>query len=151
MFSREIFTEILIRAGEEDVWALITDFASYPKWNPLMLKVQGKAVEGERLQILIHLFLATDMRAQPTVLCVQRNRRLSWKGGLAIPGLLDGEHILEVYPDSPGVLRLVQREIFTGLLAPLFLVWMGPEVKQGFENMNHQVKILAENLQSHES
>lgn len=44
------------------------------------------------------------------------------------------------------MLQFFQREIFTGPLGPLFLVWRGPEVKQDVKNTNREVKSLVESL-----
>ncbi len=68
MFEREILTVIRINTSAETVWNLISDFNSYPKWNPLMLKVKGAPIEGDRLEILVHLFLSTDMKVKPEIL-----------------------------------------------------------------------------------
>lgn len=144
IFERLIITTVEINASVERVWSLISDFKSYPKWNPLMLRLEGEAVEGAQLEILIHLFLATEMKVTPRVLNVDLFREIRWRGGVKIPGILTGEHILTIEELSSNHVRLVQSEAFTGVLAPLFLVWMGDEVRRGFEKMNLEVKLLAE-------
>ncbi len=144
MFRKEIITHIEINAAAEKVWSLITDFRSFPKWNPLMLNVSGKAVEGEQLKILVHLFLATDMTVTPVVLKVEPCKELRWAGGAPIPGFLDGEHILIIEPLEEGGVRLIQREVWTGIGVPFFMLWLGSEIHRGFENMNGEVKLLAE-------
>lgn len=147
MFRKEITTEIEINASAEKVWSLITDFESFPKWNPLMLRVRGRAVEGAHLEILIHLFLSADTVAKPVVLKVDPHKELRWAGRFPIPGLLAGEHILVIEPLETGGVRLIQREIWTGLAVPVFMVWLGWEIHRGFEKMNKEVKRLAESPQ----
>jgi hypothetical protein len=144
IFQRQIVTEVEINAPVERVWSLLSDFKSYPKWNPLMLRLEGEATEGAQLEILIHLFLATEMKVTPTVLKVDIHREIRWRGGLKVPGLLMGEHVLNIEESASNHVRLIHSEVFTGLLAPLFLIWMGDEVRRGFEKMNLEVKLLAE-------
>ena len=45
--TRRIDTEILIQASSERVWAVLTDFAAYPEWNPFIVSLEGKAEWGE--------------------------------------------------------------------------------------------------------
>lgn len=144
LFQKELYTSIRIHASASTVWELISDFTSYPKWNPLMLKVDGKPIQGERLEILIHLFLAADMKANPVILVAEKNKELRWKGGLAIPGILQGEHILEIETLGEHSVELIQREIWSGIMAPIFILWMGDEIQNGFRKMNSEVKTLAE-------
>ena len=44
-------TEIEIAAPVESVWRTLTDFASYPEWNPFLKRVEGNAAVGERLTV----------------------------------------------------------------------------------------------------
>lgn len=48
--------KILSYGREEKCLGLSDRIELHPEWNPLMLKGQGKAIEGERLKIYIHLF-----------------------------------------------------------------------------------------------
>ena len=46
---REIQTEIETDAPPEDAWRVLTDFASYPAWEPFVKKVLGEdATEAAR-------------------------------------------------------------------------------------------------------
>jgi len=144
MFRKEIITDIEINASAGRVWELITDFQSFPVWNPLMLKISGDPVEGEKLKILVHLFLSTDMTVTPVIIRVRPEKELTWAGGAPIPGLLDGEHGLIIEPLHRGRVRLIQRELWTGLMVPVFMAWLGSEIRRGFEKMNEEVRVLAE-------
>ncbi len=62
---------------------------------------------------------------------------------LFIPGLFDGEHSFTIEAVGENRIRFTQREIFTGLLVPLFapaLIW----ARRGFEEMNQALKAQAE-------
>ena len=45
----EITATIEIAAPPEQVWAVLTDLASYPQWNPLFRKVSGQLSPGSRI------------------------------------------------------------------------------------------------------
>jgi hypothetical protein len=40
-----------IRATPEHIWALLTDAASYTRWNHTVEKVDGKIARGERITV----------------------------------------------------------------------------------------------------
>ena len=75
---------------------------------------------GERLEVNIQPSGASGMTFRPTVLKVEPNRELRWLGHLLISGLFDGEHIFTIEPLGQSRVRFTQREVFTGLLVPLF-------------------------------
>ena len=84
------------------------------------------------------------MTFRPTVLKAEPNRELRWIGRLLIPGLFDGEHIFNIEPLGTNRVRFVQREIFTGLLVPLFAKGLDTDTQRGFEEMNQALKVRAE-------
>lgn len=48
---KELRTEIEINASPNQVWEVLSDFGSYPTWNPFITEVCGVPKEGERLVI----------------------------------------------------------------------------------------------------
>jgi hypothetical protein len=77
------------------------------------------------------------------LLAVEPFRFVRWKGYLWIPGLFDGEHSFEIREDTGGVSRLIQREIFSGLLLP-FLAGTLRDTQSEFERANAAMRDLAE-------
>jgi hypothetical protein len=62
-----------------------------------------------------------------------------------IPGLFDGEHILEINPIEGGKsVRFVQRENFSGLFLPFLSGMLRNDTAQGFVEMNKALKERAE-------
>ena len=95
---KELRTEIEIQATAERVWQLLTDFPSFPQWNPFIRKASGNIRVGERLEVKLQPSGASAMTFRPTVLKVEPNREFRWLGHLLIPGLFDGEHIFTIEP-----------------------------------------------------
>lgn len=140
----ELNTEIQINASPERIWQILTDFASYPQWNPFIRRASGKPEKGEQLEVYLQPEGAGGMTFQPRVLKAEPGRELRWRGHLLIPGLFDGEHIFIIEPLVAGGVRFIQREIVTGLLVPLFAHRLDTEKSMGFEDMNHALKLWAE-------
>ena len=141
---KELRTEIEIQASDKRVWQLLTDFASFPQWNPFMRQAVGEPKTGARLEMHIQPSGASGMTFRPTVLKAEPNRELRWLGHLLMPGLFDGEHILTIESLAENRVRFVQREIFTGILVPLFAHGLDTDTRRGFEEMNHALKARAE-------
>lgn len=141
---KELRADTEIHAPAERVWQLLTDFASFPQWNPFIREAIGEAKPGSRLQIRIQPSGASGMTFRPTVLKAEPNRELRWLGRLLVPGLFDGEHIFSIEPLDENRVRFVQREKFSGLLVPLFASSLDRDTKRGFDEMNQALKARAE-------
>jgi hypothetical protein len=141
---KELHTEIEIEASAERVWGLLTDFASYPQWNPFIRSISGQPAAGERLEVRIEPPGRRGMTFKPEVLNAEPNRELRWLGHLLVPGVFDGEHSLAIQPLGEARVRFVQRETFRGLLLPLFARSLDNNTQRGFEEMNRALKERAE-------
>ena len=136
---RELRREIEIDAPPERVWAVVTDFAAYPEWNPFIRRVSGELREGARLEVRIEPPGARATTFKPTVRAVEANRELRWLGRLLVPGIIDGEHSLLIEPREGGRSRVVMSERFTGVLVG-FVKGTVAKTEVGFEQMNTALK-----------
>ena len=136
-------TEIHIEAPLEAVWDILTDFARYPDWNPLIPHAEGPIREGATITVRIEPPGGRGMTFRPTLRRVEPHRELRWLGHLWIPKLFDGEHIFELHPEDGGT-RFVQRETFSGLLVPLLWGSMEGPTHRGFQAMSRALKARAE-------
>ena len=140
---QKIETQIEIAAPAGHVWSLLTDFASYPQWNPFIRSIEGQLEIGQQLNVFIQPVGSKGMRFKPSVLVVEPNRELRWKGKLLLPGLFDGEHYFRIESRPQGAI-FFQGEVFTGILVPLFRRSLDGATKQGFIAMNEALKQKAE-------
>ncbi len=141
---KELRTEIEIAASPEAVWAILTNFAAFPQWNPFIREASGEQKVGGKLRIHVVPPGGKGMVFKPTVLAFETNRELRWLGRLGVPGLFDGEHGFTLEPLESGRTRLRQREVFTGILVPLLARSLDDGTKKGFEAMNLALKERAE-------
>ena len=140
---RQLRTDIEIDATPDLVWAILTDFASYPAWNPFIESIRGEPVVGSKLEVRIAPPDGKAMTFKPTVLNAEPDRELRWLGRVLLPGILDGEHMLQLEPLAGGRVRFVQAERFRGVLVP-FLGETLARTERGFAAMNEALKGRAE-------
>ena len=135
----QIHTEIEIDATPGRVWAVLTDPAGYPSWNPFITELTGSLHEGERVSARIVPPGGKAMTFKPIVLAVRPEAELRWLGKLLVKGLFDGEHRFEIAALPDGSTRFVQAEDFSGILVRPLMSTMA-RTKAGFDLMNQALK-----------
>lgn len=143
--NKRITTEIIINAPKEKVWNILTDFEKYPQWNPFIISVKGKAVQGERLVNTLRTGSKT-MVFKPKVLSVVPFQYFDWLGSLGIKGLFDGHHYFAIEELSPSQVNVNHGEVFSGLLSGAILKKIGNDTRNNFICMNQALKERAEQL-----
>jgi hypothetical protein len=144
MSHHQLQSEIEIKAPADRVWAILTDFAAYPEWNPFIRSISGALEPGARLEARLQPSGASGMTFRPTVLVADPARELKWLGHLLLPGIFDGEHRFTLEPLPGDRVLFHQSEQFNGLLVPLFRRSLDRDAKRGFEEMNRALKARAE-------
>ena len=140
---RELRREVEIDAPPESVWAVVSDFAAYPEWNPFIRRIAGELRKGARLEVQIEPPGARATTFKPTVRAVEPNHELRWLGRLLLPGVIDGEHTLRIEPLDGGRSRFIQSERFAGLLVGLVRGTLA-KTEVGFDQMNTALKARVE-------
>lgn len=143
MTIMKIETEILINAGAETVWKVLTDFDNHPTWNPFILSISGEKAVGKNLTVSMRPPGGKGMTFKPVILKFEPNREFRWKGKLLVKGLFDGEHFFILEPVGESQTRLVHGEIFSGILVGMV---KGPldKTRDGFILMNNALKMECE-------
>lgn len=140
----QLETQIEIEAPVEQVWSLLIDFPSYSRWNPFVRSIEGTLEVSQSLKVFIQPPGTSGMQLRPTVLTVEPNRELRWKGSLFLPGLFNGEHYFQLESKPGAGLTFRQGEVFSGILVPFFRRSLDGATKQGFVAMNQALKHEAE-------
>ncbi len=146
---KEIRTEIAINASAERVWTVLTDFASFPQWNPFITSAEGELTPGQTLTVRLQTPDGKAMTFKPVVLVAAPNKELRWLGHLGMRGIFDGEHYFIIEGADNGGIRFIQGERFRGLLVPVLgFLGMLNSTLQGFSNLNQALKARAEETEA---
>lgn len=130
---------IRIYAPCEKVWQVLTDFESYPNWNPFIKSISGELKQGRKLQVKISPPNEKEMSFSPTIIRTLAGREIRWSGKFLIKGLFDGEHYFELEQIDEHTTLFVQGEYFSGLLVGL-MSGILEKTKMGFQHMNRALK-----------
>lgn len=142
--TRTIRSAVEIRAPVEVVWGVLTDFAAYPEWNPLVRRLHGYPRVGGRVTILSQPPGARGIAFAPVVLAWSPPRELRWRSTLISRRIFSGEHGFRLEPIDDGRVRFVQDETLTGALVPLYSRFRLPATRVGFDEMNERLRDRAE-------
>jgi len=140
LFTRYIEATIDIAAPPDRVWAVLTDLAAYPDWNPFIRRAAGRLQVGETLRMRLDVPPGRKMKLKVRILSVEPGRSFQWLGSVAVRGIFDGFHRFSIEDTGPDSVRLVQQERFCGLLVPLLGNYVAGGAERGFEAMNRALK-----------
>ena len=140
----EISAATEIAASPQQVWAVLTDLASYPEWNPLFREASGQLTAGARVTLKsVHPANGRLMTVKVKVLAAEPATELRWASSL--PGIITGEHSFTLTAAGNGT-RLVQTETYRGLLARMSAKTLSA-TQAAFQALNQAIKQRAENNQ----
>jgi hypothetical protein len=131
---------ILIRATPEAIWAILTDGAAWPSWNPTVDKVEGSVAPGEKLKVFTRLSPGREFPVRVSEFSPPR--RMVWTGGMPL-GLFTGQRIYTLTPKRGGI-EFAMREEVSGLMAPLITRSI-PDMQPAFDEFAAALKRRAEN------
>jgi hypothetical protein len=133
--GKHTYTEIVIEAPPEKVWAVLSDSARYPEWNPYHVHITGEFIVGEPLVVDVHKPNGEEVTVKPHLLRLEPYRELTWGGG--IRGVFYGEHVFLLEETAEGHTHLIHKEDFIGL-AVQFVPLDG--IDEGYTGMNQALK-----------
>jgi hypothetical protein len=129
-----------IRAAPHTIWALLTNAAEYPDWNPTVEKIEGRIAAGEK--VTIHP-KPNPGRVFPTnVIEFDPGKTMKWSGGMPL-GLFKGVRTFRLQAREDGGTDFSMSEIFSGLLSPLIEKSI-PDLQPAFDAFAAALKKRAE-------
>jgi hypothetical protein len=138
-----IHTDVEIAASPEKVWAVLSDFESYPEWNPYITSIKGEPKAGTKLEVTLQAKGKKPRTFKPEVTQAEPGRVFEWLGHLGVKGIFDGRHHFELEATDNGT-HFVQREEFSGILVLPILKMVRESTEGGFHLMNRALKERAE-------
>lgn len=144
--TRTIRSAVEIRAPIEVVWGVLTDFAAYPEWNPIVRQLRGKPRVGGRVTIRSQPPGARALVHRPLILAWSPPHELRWRATVISERLFTGEHGFRLESLGDDRVRFVQDETFRGLLVPFYSLLRLPSKRRGFSQMNQALRERAEGV-----
>ena len=141
---RELRTEIQISSNPDKVWEILIDLSSWSKWNPIVNKIEGKFEVGATLFITMCDDKGNDSKSYKSIItAIDEKKRFSFIGIMMAKFMFSAERIIEL-EDSQGGTLFIQREIYTGLMVPLFWNKLNEQASSMLNSMNAALKRKAE-------
>jgi hypothetical protein len=134
-------TGIEIAASKEIVWATLSDFTSYPAWNPNTVEIHGKLKSGERIDFRARVGgTVRELNAQ--IDRVREFEEISWTGPVsgALRTFFWGEHHFGIEVISAQRVRFTNSERFGGLLALPMWSYLTRDVAAAYDAANLALK-----------
>ena len=126
---------IQIDATPQQVWAVLTDRAAYPRWNPFIISSTGQLKAGATLTNRMH-DATGNTTFTPVVQVVEPGRELRWLGRVGPGFLFDGQHTFTITRLGPDRVLFTQREDFTGVAVPFYEGHLHADTLPMFRAMN---------------
>ena len=142
--TSEISAAIEIAATPERVWAVLTDLASYPQWNPVFREASGQVAVGNRITLMsTQPVTGQTMTVKVKVLTVEPATELRWVS--SVLGLMTSKRSFTLSPANGGT-RLMQTQTYRGLFTrfpPKTVI----RIQTSFDAINQAIKQRAEDFQ----
>lgn len=145
---KQIHSSIDIKAPASVVWAILTDFAMYKRWNPYIRAILGRPSNGCALTMTLQRNGRGAMSTRSLLTHVREPRELRWRRQHAAPSLYTTEHRFRIESLPAGGVRFHQTEQINGLFASLLGGGSRRATEESFDAMNHALKARAERLQA---
>ena len=137
----EISAMIDIAAAPERVWAVLTDFASYPAWNPVFCEASGELAVGNQLTLkTIQPSNGRTMTVKVKVVAARPAAELRWES--RVLGVSSSKRGFILSPDVHGT-QLTQTGSYEGLFTS-FPAKTISRIRANFDAINEAVKEQAE-------
>ena len=139
--SISIQATVEIDASKSEIYAVLADLDSYPKWNPYHRKVEGEFKEGAELRVYVSRPDGKEVEVPPHMMRIVENEEITWGGG--IKGIFYGVHSFKLQKGSKGKTVLNHDEDFSGIA--IGFADLPPDViADGYHQMNMALKELVE-------
>jgi hypothetical protein len=140
----EISAAIEIAATPERVWAVLTDLASYPQWNPVFREASGQVAVGNRITLTsTQPVTGHTMTVKVKVLTAEPATELRWVSSAL--GLMTSRRSFTLSPVNGGT-RLMQTQTYRGLFTR-FPPKTISRIQTSFDAINQAIKQRAEDFQ----
>ena len=141
---QQVQTYIDIQAPASLVWAIVADFGTCGRWNPLIRSVLGRPSAGAEIELRLRTPQGGNVNIRSTVMRSRAPRELRWLDRWSLPGRLSSERRFRIESLPEGGVRFHHGEQVQGLMAPLLSQRRRMRSESALEGMNTALKQRAE-------
>ncbi len=141
---QQVQTFIDIQAPASLVWAILADFGTYRRWNPLIRDVLGRPTTGAQIEVRLRSPQGENVKLRSKVLRSREPRELRWLDHWTFPGMFSSERRFRIEPLPEGGVRFHHGEQVQGMLTLLLSQRRQFRTKSALDSMNTALKRRAE-------
>ena len=141
---KEIKGSVEINAPLERVWQAITDFKSYPEWNPWITRMDGDPKVGSKVGVTVKAPGRKDTNFTSEVLEINPNHEMLMRGTV-IKGMLSDDHLFKLEPIGDSSTRFFQSVSFKGAMSSM-IGGMVRDQQKGLDLMNEAMRKRCEGM-----
>lgn len=144
--THEIRTEINIAAPPEKVWAVLLDINSWHDWSPIINHSSGDAVLGSTLSITMigEKEYQDGPEYNPIITQLDAPNYFHWQAVMMARFVMANDKVFELEATPTGT-RLVHKELFKGMIVPIFCNKFDENIPPMLNAMNEALKDHVEN------
>ncbi|MFT4713209.1 MAG: hypothetical protein ACJAVI_004288 [Candidatus Azotimanducaceae bacterium] len=144
---REIKTEIEISAPASEVWAILTNIDDWENWSPIINQSSGEASLGSALSITM---MSEEEgkdgpKYSPLITNLDDSKLFRWRAIMMAGFVMTNDKVFQLEETSTGT-RLIHKELFSGMVVPLFWSNVEKNVPAMLNSMNEALKVKAEEI-----
>ena len=141
---QEVRTEIIIDAPPAKVWSVLADINKWHEWSPIINQSSGTASIGSKIDITMAGKEGKDgPQYSPKITEIEDAKYFRWRAHMMAGFIFTNDKVFEL-EEAEGGTKLVHKELFSGLLAPVFCGKMEEGVPPMLNAMNKALKDLVE-------
>lgn len=144
---REIKTEIEITAPVSEVWAILKNIDDWENWSPIINQSSGDASLGSALSITM---MSEEEgidgpKYSPVMTILDEPKLFRWRATMMAGFVMTNDKVFQLEETSTGT-RLIHKELFSGMMVPLFWSNVEKNVPAMLDSMNEALKEKAEEI-----
>lgn len=144
---REIRTEIEISAPVAHVWGILTNIDDWVNWSPIINRSSGDAALGS----VVSITMMSEEEGKdgpnysPVITILDEQKLFRWRAKVLAGFIMTNDKVFELEETASGT-RLIHKELFSGMMVPLFWSSVEKNVPTMLNTMNEALKTKAEKL-----
>lgn len=140
VFHWSIYTEIIIDAPREKVWAALTNFKDMPGWSKALQKIEGELKNGETT--VYYIFKGKEMKIKHKIIGFEKGTQFGWSDRL-IPFSKDN-HIYRLEGLPNGKTKFIQSDEVKGFSTIIIGKMMADIMIKTYPEFNQALKHFVE-------